>query len=42
MKYKLRDLVKVINGYPFSSEAMNNDNNGLPVIKIKEINITLL
>ena len=37
MKYKLRDLVKVINGYPFSSEAMNNDNNGLPVIKIKEM-----
>lgn len=37
MKYKLRDLVKVINGYPFSSEAMNNDNSGLPVIKIKEM-----
>lgn len=34
---KLKQYIDIYNGYPFSSSDMNNNNDGYPVIKIKEL-----
>lgn len=34
---KLEKLIKIINGYPFESKSFISTSNGIPVIKIKEL-----
>lgn len=35
--YRIRDHFDLINGYPFKSEHFNNDGNGKPLVRIRDI-----
>ena len=40
MNYKvkpLRDLVKITSGFAFKSNLFNTENNGLPLIRIRDV-----
>lgn len=37
-RVRLGDVCKVLNGFAFKSELFNNDQNGLPLIRIRDVN----
>ena len=35
---KIRDIANIVSGFPFQSSLFNEENEGLPLIRIRDIN----